>query len=67
MRVRTLFVVAGLLAFAMTAVPGVEAAPEPVGGCDSAATVEVCSVQCINPPCAQYVCVNSVQRICSDP
>jgi hypothetical protein len=66
MRVRSLIVAVSLLAFAITATPGVEAANDPVGNCDSGATIEICSVQCIQPPCAQYVCVNSVRHICTN-
>ncbi|MGB0653101.1 MAG: hypothetical protein ACPGQL_07850 [Thermoplasmatota archaeon] len=59
MRTTTLLVAASLLAFSITAIPGVEAANEPVGGCGSDATVEYCIVQCVQPPCPPYVCVNS--------
>lgn len=51
---------AGLLALALVAVPGATAANEPVGGCGSDATVEVCQVVCITEPCdPPYVCINT--------
>lgn len=66
MRVRVLILALCLMTFGLNAVPGVDAAPEPVGGCESGATVEVCSVHCINPPCEQYVCVTKGERICTN-
>ncbi len=67
MRARSIVIAACLLIAVLTAAPGVEARPEPVGGCDSGATLEVCSVQCIHPPCDQYVCINNaVQRVCTN-
>lgn len=60
---RVVVVAVCLLAFAM--VPGTEAAPEPVGGCSSGATVEICSVQCIQPPCPVYVCINKGDPYCT--
>ena len=64
MRVRVLLLAMALLLFVST-VPTAEAAREPVGSCDSGAIVESCSVYCINPPCPQYVCVNTIERICT--
>ncbi len=57
MRFGILLVAASLLA-ASAAVPGAEAARDPVGGCGSGAIVQVCAAPCFNPPCPVEVCVD---------
>lgn len=65
MQLRILALAAALLVF--TTVPMAEAAPEPVGTCDDTATVNVCAVQCIQPPCPVFVCVQKgTTVVCTD-
>ncbi len=58
MRFSTLLVAASLLAFSIAALPGAEAAREPVGSCGEDVIVEICAAPCINPPCPIYVCIH---------
>lgn len=56
MHTRLVLLTACLLLLAIT--PTAEARPEPVGSCEDA-TLDVCVVQCIQPPCPMYVCINT--------
>ncbi|MGB0653103.1 MAG: hypothetical protein ACPGQL_07860 [Thermoplasmatota archaeon] len=58
MRTASVLIAASLLLVSVAALPGVEAARDPVGDCGSGALVQVCPIPCLVPPCPVMVCID---------
>jgi hypothetical protein len=54
-----ILLVAACLLLLTAALPSVDAARDPVGGCGEDVTVEVCFPVCVTTPCNPYVCVRT--------